>query len=67
MAQKAKKCICCGESLKKDWIALNKKFIGRESKEFFCISCLAERLECTIEDLEDKIEILKEEGCALFS
>lgn len=32
----------------------------------YCLSCLAERLEVTEEELVDKIEEFKEEGCTLF-
>ena len=66
MAGKAKTCRFCGEKLKRDWIALNKKFLGRNVEEFMCIACLAENLDCTVEDLQTKIEEFKEEGCTLF-
>lgn len=32
----------------------------------FCLSCLAEQLEVTEEELVDKINEFKEEGCKLF-
>jgi len=63
---KSKICKKCGSKLKKDWIALNKKFFGRTVNEFVCISCMAEGLGWTVEDLEDKIEEFKEDGCDLF-
>lgn len=61
-----KTCKYCGKKLKKDWIALNRKLISKELKEFMCLNCLADDFDCTIEDLEIKIEEFKEEGCVLF-
>lgn len=59
-------CRRCNAVLKKDWIGLNKKLIDKNLKEFLCINCLADELECEIRDLEIKIEEFKEEGCTLF-
>ena len=61
-----KVCKYCGIKLKKDWIALNKKLISKDLKDFACLSCLADDFDCEIEDLEIKIEEFKEEGCTLF-
>ena len=58
--------VCFKEKLSKDEIGATKKLIDRDSKEFFCIECLADYLGCTVEDLLDKIEEFKEEGCTLF-
>ena len=33
---------------------------------FYCLDCLAEYLDCTVQELLDKIEEFKEEGCKLF-
>ncbi|MCM1235216.1 MAG: hypothetical protein NC489_34380 [Ruminococcus flavefaciens] len=63
---KNKKCMICGTELKKDWIALHKKLLEADAKNFLCIACLADTLSCEIEELEVKIEEFKEEGCALF-
>ncbi len=60
-------CIICGKNdLEKDTISINKKLLGTEILNFYCMDCLAEYLECTIEELFDKIEEFKEEGCTLF-
>lgn len=59
-------CKYCGAVLKKDWVALNKKLISPDLKEFACISCLADDFDCEIDDLETKIEEFKEQGCTLF-
>lgn len=61
-----KVCKYCGKKLKKDWIALNKKLISKDLKDFACLSCLADDFDCEIEDLEIKIEEFKEEDCTLF-
>ena len=60
------KCKACSASLQKDWIALHKKLLDPNAKEFMCISCLADTLACEAEDLEIKIEEFKEAGCILF-
>ena len=59
-------CKNCGARLEKDWIALHKKLIDLDAKDYYCINCLADTLSCEIEDLELKIEEFKEQGCVLF-
>lgn len=61
-----KECKYCGKPLIKDWIALNKKLVDPDLKEFACISCLADDFDCDVDDLEIKITEFKEEGCSLF-
>lgn len=61
-----KKCSVCGADLKKDWIALHRKLLDADAKQFMCLSCLADTFDCDISDLEIKIEEFKEEGCTLF-
>ena len=61
-----KVCFDCDKSLSKDEVALSKKMLGREITKFYCITCLAEYLECEREDLEVKIQEFKEQGCTLF-
>ena len=64
---KNKVCCACGKvELSKDEIGLTKKLISKNSCNFYCISCLAEYLDVTEEELRDKIEEFKEEGCTLF-
>lgn len=61
------KCLACGKlDLSKDEIGINKKLLGKEVKEFYCLDCLATYLEVTVEDITDKIEEFKAEGCNLF-
>ena len=60
-------CVACSQqNLSKDTIGINKKLLGKDIKFFYCMECLAEFLGCTVEDLLDKIEEFKEEGCTLF-
>lgn len=65
--KESKRCYVCGkENLSKDEIGLTKKLIDKKTMNFYCIDCLAEYLEVTTEELLDKIEEFKEEGCTLF-
>ncbi len=60
-------CVSCfKEGLDKDTIALNKKLLGLDIKEFYCLDCLADYLGVTVSELKDKIEEFKDEGCKLF-
>ncbi len=60
-------CIICGkEHLEKNTIGINKKLLGENIESFYCMDCLAEYLGCTVQELLDKIEEFKEEGCKLF-
>ncbi len=60
-------CVICGkECLGKDTIGINKKLLGEKIDNFYCMDCLADYLECTVQELLDKIEEFKEEGCKLF-
>ena len=60
-------CLACSKKpLNKDTIGINKKLIGKQVKTFYCMDCLADYLGCTVEDLLEKIEEFKEEGCELF-
>ncbi len=60
-------CFACGKKqLSKDEIGLNKKILGREIKQFYCLDCFADYLGVTTEELLAKIEEFKEQGCTLF-
>ena len=62
-----KTCYVCGKKpLSKDEIGLTKKLIDLKAKKFYCLSCLADDLEVTEEELLAKVEEFKEEGCTLF-
>ena len=60
-------CVMCGKDrLNKDTIGINKKLLGEDIENLYCMDCLAEYLGCTVDELLDKIEEFKEEGCKLF-
>lgn len=62
-----KKCYVCGKTpLTKDEVGLTKKLIIKKATSFYCLSCLAEYLEVTEEELLAKVEEFKNEGCTLF-
>ena len=62
------KCISCGKTeLSKDEIGINLKLIGEDTQNFYCLDCLATVLDVTTQDILDKIEEFKEEGCTLFT
>ena len=62
MVAKVKKiCRYCEAALDRNEIGLNKKLFD------MCLSCMAEYLECSEEELREKIEDFKKEGCKLFS
>jgi len=64
---KNQKCISCGKSdLSKNEIGINKKLINEKAVDFYCLDCLADILEVSVQDILDKIEEFKEEGCILF-
>lgn len=63
----SKECLACGKKpIDKDTVGINKKLLGKEIRRFYCMDCLADYLGCTVEDLQEKIEEFKEEGCELF-
>ena len=50
------KCISCGNTeLSKDEIGINLKQIGEDTKNFYCLDCLATVLDVTTQDILDKI------------
>lgn len=65
--KKIYKCVSCGKvGLNKNTIGINKKLLGDKLKSFYCIDCLANFLEVEPQDIFDKIEEFKDEGCKLF-
>ena len=60
-------CPNCGKpSLTRDEVGINKKLLGEDVTRLLCLSCLAEYLDITEEDLLGKIEEFKAAGCNLF-
>lgn len=67
MAEKIFECVACGKkSLSKNEVGINKKLLGMKSENFYCLECLADFLEVEPQDILDKIEDFKHEGCKLF-
>ncbi len=64
---KKQNCVSCGKSLlRKNEIGINKKLLGEKTTAYYCMDCLADYLGVTVQDIEDKIEEFKEQGCKLF-
>lgn len=62
-----KNCRECGSSLHDDDIAIYRKLVFRGADEFSCIDCLAVKLGCTREAIEDLVAYYRESGrCTLF-
>ena len=66
MARKKICCCECEKPLKKDEKALSMKLLGTDTEDLYCLDCLSEYLECSVDDLKIKIQEFKEEGCTLF-
>lgn len=60
------KCCVCGANVEKVSKALCMKIIDRKTKRFYCLICLSEYLNTSMEDLIDLAEEFKNEGCTLF-
>lgn len=63
---RVKTCCDCGKKLKKDEIALTRKLVDMDAEEFYCMDCLSEFIGCAVQDLKEKIQEFKEQGCTLF-
>lgn len=60
-------CYNCGkENLTYNEIGICKKLLGRNIEKFFCLDCLAEYLEVSAEELQNRIEMFRDQGCTLF-
>ncbi len=60
-------CVSCGKTgLSRNEIGINKKLLGKDAEGFYCLDCLADFLDVKPQDILDKIEEFKEEGCKLF-
>ena len=67
--RKAKKvsCVSCGkEALEKNEIGISKKLLGEQVESFYCMDCLADYLGVSVQDILDKIEEFRDQGCKLF-
>lgn len=67
LSKKEFSCTSCWKKpLTKDELGASKKLLGTDTKELYCIDCLAAYLEVSPEDIQDKIQMFKEDGCELF-
>ena len=60
------RCRQCDGEVAKDAASLNKKLVSKSVTRYFCLECLADYLEVSTENLIEKIEEFKAEGCTLF-
>lgn len=64
---KPTECSSCWKTpLTKNEVGICKKLLGGKTKTLFCIDCLASYLDTSVEELQEKIEEFREEGCTLF-
>ena len=61
------KCLSCGGPVDETAFGLNKKLIGKNVCSFYCVKCLAEKLECKESDLYGMAERLRKTGCRFFT
>ena len=59
-------CICFERNLSKNTVGINKKLLGNDINRFYCLNCLSDYLGCEVEELLEKIQEFKNEGCTLF-
>ena len=60
------RCVRCGAPLMKDDVAMTRKMINRGAESFYCLPCLADHFELTVDILREKIKEFKAMGCTLF-
>lgn len=66
-ARKEYACTSCRKiPLTKDEMGASKKLLGVDTNQLYCIDCLSAYLEVTPEDILEKIQMFKEDGCELF-
>lgn len=66
-ARKEYACTSCRKMpLAKDEMGASKKLLGVDTNQLYCIDCLSAYLEVTPEDILEKIQMFKEDGCELF-
>ena len=61
-------CKKCGRLLTRDERGLNQKILDGDVKNgiWRCLTCMADYLECDEDELAEKIEEFKAQGCKLF-
>lgn len=63
-----KACQYCHAELSRDEVGLSKKLFEADAKRgrLSCLVCLSEMLETSVEELKEKIQEFKSQGCKLF-
>lgn len=62
-----KTCRQCNATLLGDEIAIYRKLVFRQATNFLCIDCLAKKLDCPRQAIDDRIKYYRESGsCTLF-
>ena len=60
-------CGVCRKQLATDEVALSQRLLGMQIGSFYCIDCLARKLNVTVPRLEELTRRFKEMGCAYFT
>ena len=60
-------CPGCGDRTSVDEVALNQKLFGMQTGRFYCVPCMAQRLNTQPEQLWNLIVRFKEKGCTYFT
>lgn len=60
------RCRQCGRTLTHNETGAYRKFVNRGASSFLCKKCLAEKLDITVEEIDQKIAFFKSQGCTLF-
>ena len=58
--------VCAKKELTKDEVGICKKLLGRRVCQAYCMSCFADYLEVSAEELLARIEDFRDQGCSLF-
>ena len=64
---KPTKCIVCLEALCPDEVALNQRLLGNQIGGFYCLDCLARRMDSTPSVMRELIAQFKEMNCVYFT
>lgn len=60
------KCNQCEATLAKEEACLSRKLLGIQTKEGYCLHCLAQSTGSTVEQLQADIARYQAEGCLFF-
>ncbi len=60
-------CCKCGKApLSEDEYGLTKKLIDKNAVDFFCIGCMADIFEVSVDELQTKAKEFREADCIFF-